>query len=133
LISIPNAQVATNPVTINVRSKKVIEVGNEEVQISMDLNLVSNTSAAKIAKAMKIIRDAVNETKGCKKNPEVAFTNFNNIGLGISAVYQVEDVEGVMRIKHNVNLLIKKRFEEEEIKLAYPTTTVYLERGESFA
>ena len=133
LISIPNAQIATNPVTINLKGKKVVEEGKERVQVSMALNLVYNTSSTKVTKAMKIIKDAVNETKGCKKNPEVAFTDFNDIGLGISAVYQVENAEDVMKTKHNVNLLIKKRFEEERIKIAYPTTTVYLERGDSFA
>ncbi|MEM2974165.1 MAG: mechanosensitive ion channel family protein, partial [Candidatus Micrarchaeia archaeon] len=81
----------------------------------------------------RIIKDAVSQTKGCRKNPEVAFTEFKNSGLGISVVYQVEEPDNLMKIQHNVNMMIKKKFEEEGIKLAYPTTTVYLERGESFA
>jgi len=133
MISIPNAQVATNPVTINTRSKKSMGEGEEMVQVSMDLSIVYGTSAAKITKAIKIVKDSVNETKGCKKNPEVAFTDFKSSGLGISVIYDVEEPDNIMKVKHNVNLLIKKRFEEEGIKFAYPTSTVYLERGDSFA
>jgi MscS family membrane protein len=132
LVAIPNAQVAANPVTINVRSKKAMEEGKEIVQVAMDLSLIYGTSAAKISKATKIIKDSINETKGCKRNPEVAFSDFKNSGLGISVIYEVEEPDNLMRIKHNVNMLIKKRLEDEEIKLAYPTSTIYLERGDSF-
>jgi len=134
LVALPNAQVAFNPVTVNVRGKaSKTEEGTGSVQVSMELSLVYGTSAAKISKAIKIVKDAIGETKGCMKNPEVAFTEFKNSGLGISMAYGVESQEGVMKAKHNINMLIKKRFEEEGIKLAYPTTTVYLERGDSFA
>ncbi|MEM2974164.1 MAG: mechanosensitive ion channel, partial [Candidatus Micrarchaeia archaeon] len=54
LISIPNAQVAANPVTINSRGKRTTqEEGKEIVPVSMDLNLVYGTSAAKISKAIR--------------------------------------------------------------------------------
>jgi len=133
LVAIPNAQVAANPVTVNMRGKKAMtEEGKEEVQVSMDLSIVYGTSATKISKAIRIVKDSVQETKGCKKNPEVAFTDFKSSGLGISIVYTVEEPDNLMRIKNNVNMLIKKRFEDEGIKFAYPTSTVYLERGESF-
>ena len=134
-IAIPNTQVAANPVTVNVKGKASLkeEGAEERVQVSMDLSLVYGTSAAKITKAIKIIKDAINETKGCKKNPEVAFTEFKNSGLGISIVYGVDEPGNVMKAKHNVNMLIKKRFEDEEIKLSYPTSTVFLEKGESFS
>ena len=131
IVSVPNALVAANPVTLNIKGKPLDE-SKGTVQITMEVNLAYGTSSSKVAKAIRIIKESISKTKGCKKNPEVAFTDFKSSGIGITAIYEIESTEKIMNARHNVNMSIKKELEDNGIKLTYPTSTVYLERGETF-
>ncbi|MEE8511774.1 MAG: hypothetical protein V3S36_03965, partial [Acidiferrobacterales bacterium] len=59
------------------------------------------------------------------------FKSYGDFSLNFEVVYYVKvpDYNVYMDIQQAINLAIFKRFEQEGIKFAYPTQTLYLEKG----
>ena len=99
-------------------------------RIVFTLNLVYNTTSAKMEKALKIIEEVVNAEGAQTELDRTHFSRFAASSLDIETVYHVTtgDFQVYMDEQQRINFAIKKAFEKEKIEFAYPTQTVHIEK-----
>lgn len=87
------------------------------------------TSAEKLEKIPKIIKDIISNIKGTEVN-RIHFKKFGNFSLDFEVVYYIStgDYIKYMDIQQEINLKIKKAFEKEKIVFAFPTQTIFLNK-----
>ncbi len=120
LITIPNSKVASSIIeNISKAPKKMTEV---------TIGLTYNTSVKDMAKAVKILREAINERDDCEKDPLILFKKFDSSSVNIVLRYWIEKKAQFNEIRSEVNFEIKKRFDKAKLDFAFPTQTVYLEK-----
>ena len=69
--------------------------------------------------------DAMPYSVELEENAVISFTEFGDFSLGILFVYYIKKEGDIMGAQTEVNLEVKKRFEELGIEMAFPTQTVY--------
>lgn len=94
------------------------------------LDLTHNTSVEKIEKAKKIIVKAIKDCELCEEAPTVAFDEFSSSSLKILIIFYTKNNSwaDMIKAKEQVAFKIKKEFEKNKIKFAFPTQTIYLEK-----
>jgi small-conductance mechanosensitive channel len=99
-------------------------------RIVFTLNLVYNTTSAKLEKALKIIEDVVNAEGVQTELDRTHFARFAASSLDIETVYYVQtgDFQVYMDEQQRINFGIKKAFEKAGIEFAFPTQTVHVEK-----
>jgi MscS family membrane protein len=122
LVTVPNSDIAESMIT-NISSapkrKTVWKIG-----------VTYNTPIAKIEKAKKIIKNAINDCKLCDKDPTIAFDEFADSSLNILIVFFTKSGAwaDMVKAKDEIGLTIKKEFEKANIEFAFPTQTIHLEK-----
>ncbi len=122
-VTIPNMRIMENS-TVNLKKY-------QNKAISFVLGLTYDTSSEKISKAKKIIEDIVKKNKHTVKDTVVSnFVSFNAYSLDIDVRFEVNTNDGgiIKQIRDSINLEIKKQFDKEKIRLAYPTQTIELKK-----
>jgi len=122
LVTIPNYKMVDAPV------ENISEEPMRRVQ--MKLGLTYNTTPDKMNEAMIILKNIPNIVKDVsEKEIVVAFTDFTDFSLVITFVYFIKKNADVMEIPSQVNSEILRSFNEANLQFAYPTQTVYVEKG----
>jgi MscS family membrane protein len=102
----------------------------QNIKRSENIAIRYNTPPEKVAKAVDIIRDILDDHEGMDpgRPPRVYFTKFNPDSLNISIRYWYHPAERwkSRAFGQKVNLKIMEEFRKEGIKFAVPTTTTYL-------
>jgi MscS family membrane protein len=122
-ISVPNSELAKTVVE-NVSKMKARKF-NEQI------GLVYHSKPAQIKKALAIIRGILKEEKDITKNFRAFFTHFDDSSLTIEFNYFVknpEDYNHTQRVRTKINLAVLEKIEKEGIEMAFPTTTVHLQK-----
>jgi len=120
LITIPNSKVASSIIeNVSKAPKKMTEV---------TIGLTYNTKVKDMAKAVKILREIVDERDDCEKDPLILFKEFDSSSVNIALRYWIEKKSQFKEIRSEVNFEIKKRFDKAKLDFAFPTQTVYLEK-----
>jgi MscS family membrane protein len=127
MYSIPNSKLADSIVE-NIAKRPYIKY-------SFDLTLVYDTSVEKMERAMEILHEILDNHEGFGEElpPRIYFTEFKDWALNISVIlwFQSTDYFHVQQWKNDINLEILRRFNEEGLDFAFPTSTNYLVGDES--
>lgn len=117
IVTIPNSKF-TDGMVENVTSEP-------SRKVVLKLGLIYETTADKIQNGMKALQAIVDENEDLEENTVISFTEFGDFSLGILFIYYIIKGSDIMGAQTAVNLEVKKRFEELEIEMAFPTQTVY--------
>ena len=122
LVSSPNEKVAIDSVENIGRRPSIRRLAN--------ITITYDTPLDKVQKAIEIIRETLDNHEGMDPDfpPRVYFNEFNADSLNILMVYWYfpPDYWAYLEFTQRVNMEIMRRFEEEGIEFAFPTTTTYL-------
>lgn len=101
----------------------------KERRITFSIGVHYNTTNRLLRRLPKMIREIMNSEKGARFE-RVHFVEFGDSALIFKVTYWIEsaDYNIYMDINQEVHLKIKKAFENEGVKIAYPTRTIYLEK-----
>ncbi|RLD39692.1 MAG: mechanosensitive ion channel family protein [Bacteroidetes bacterium] len=117
IVTIPNSKF-TDGMVENVTSEP-------SRKVVLKLGLIYETTADKIQNGMKALQAIVDENEDLEENTVISFNEFGDFSLGILFIYYIKKGSDIMGAQTVVNLEVKKRFEELEIEMAFPTQTVY--------
>ncbi|MCL1911847.1 MAG: mechanosensitive ion channel family protein [Leptospirales bacterium] len=95
----------------------------------MNLDVTYSTEFEKLKEIPSIIKNIVEETKGTRFG-RCHFVQFADSSLKFEAAYYVlsNDYALFRDIQQNVNLNVKKIFDEKGIEFAFPSQSVYIEK-----
>lgn len=117
IVTIPNSKF-TDGMVENVSSEP-------HRKVVLKLGLTYDTTADKIQNGMKALREIVDNNEQLEENAVISFTEFGDFALGILFIYYIRKDGDIMGAQTEVNMEIKKRFEDLGIEMAFPTQTVY--------
>ena len=125
LISVPN-KIMGNAIITNIALRPTIRT-------ILNIGITYDTPPDKIKRAIEIIKDIY------RKHPMthdllVFFDNFAASSLNIQVVHwwKTNDFKGKVAGIEEMNLELKRRFDEEKISFAFPTQTLYLKQDSEF-
>ncbi len=126
LTTIPNDQMA---------STDVENIGHRpHIRRLTNISITYDTPREKVEKAVNIVLEILDNHEGMDPEfpPRAYFNEFNPASLNLLVLYWYHpaDYWGFMQHSQQVNLQIMQRFEEEDIKFAFPTTTTYLTQND---
>ena len=126
LTTIPNDEIARTDVENISRRPHIRRVTN--------ISITYDTPQEKVEKAVNIILEILDNHEGMDPGflPRAYFNDFNpaSLNLRVTYWYHPADYTAFMQHSQQVNLQIMQRFEEEDIKFAFPTTTTYLTQND---
>lgn len=96
-------------------------------RISFNLIVDNDTSIDKLKKIPELISEVINET-GIAKLDRVHFRQFGTFGLDFEIVYFINtgNYKKYMDVQQQINYGILEKFEEEGIKMPYPTQKILI-------
>jgi len=100
-----------------------------ERRVVMNLDVTYNTEFEKLKEIPSIIKAIVEETNVARFG-RCHFVQFADSSLKFEAVYHVLSNDyGLFRdIQQNINLNVKKAFDEKKIEFAFPSQSIYMEK-----
>jgi small-conductance mechanosensitive channel len=103
-----------------------------ERRVVFSLGVTYQTPAEKLERVPALIREAV-ESQSKVRFDRSHFATYGDFALNFETVYYVEssDYAAHMDILQAVNLAVYRSFAAEGIEFAYPTQTLFLEKGET--
>ena len=125
LVSIPNAVMANSAIT------NFSKMGKRRVK--MKLGVTYQTTTKQLNELLTLMRDYL------KNNPEVHpdtimiyFDEFTDSSLGIFCYFFTNTTvwSEYLQVKERINLDIMKLFEDVGVEFAYPTQTLFLQKGQ---
>lgn len=119
-VVMPNKRIADSTLE-NVTSEKMR-------RIKVDLGLVYDTTPKQLEKAKEILHAIVKKHDDVSDTAFIAFNNFGPSSLDIMFIYYIKDLEGILRVKDDINFEILREFTKAKLTFAYPTQTIYLEK-----
>jgi len=123
LVSVPNASVVDAPV-INLSP-------DERWRYAATLGLVYDTTAEQLASAMALLRQILAEHPAVDDDVAVRFTGFGDSALELTFAYWMSGPSAALYLDtlSEVNLAIKQRFDEQGLSMAFPSMSLYVEKG----
>ena len=123
LIIVPNAKLASEPVTNFSRR------GKRRLNFNLPINY--GTSRQKLEICVNKIRNMIeNHPHVNKEGIYVRFDKFSASSLDIFIYFFVDtaELDEYLEVKENINLSIMDILHEEEVAIAFPSTSVYMEK-----
>ncbi len=117
-VIVPNKKLAEAPI-LNLSVHKGLTVETH-------LGLTYDTSADELERAMAALRSCVAEQPGTHADVRVHFIEYGPHSLDLRVVYFITNPTDWVEVKSQVNLSIRKRFEREGFRFAFPTRTIHL-------
>ena len=101
----------------------------ERRRVQFSFGVVYDTSAEKLEEILKITKEIVDKIELAELD-RIHFKEYGDYSLNYEVVYCVNtsDYNIYMDIQQEINISLKKRFEKEGIKFAYPTQTVIVSK-----
>lgn len=99
-------------------------------RIRFTLGVIYGTPQSKLKKIPSMVREIIDGVELAEAD-RIHFKEFADFSLNFEVVYYVStsDYAKYMDIQQEVNLGIKKAFEEEGIEMAFPTQTIHLSKS----
>ena len=97
-------------------------------KVVLNIGLVYDTPAAKMEKAMELLREIAATNAGIEEKPVVGFNNFGDSALGILFIYYIKKGADILKTQSEINLAIMQQYEKHGLEMAYPTQTVYTKK-----
>ncbi len=125
LVSIPNKKVAESVIDNWSRMPKK--------RVYQTIGLTYETTADQMENAVREIRKIIENDPGVDKEfIVVKFSDFGSSSLDITVIYFTIDttLKGHLETKERINLAIMRKLKELGLSIAFPTMSIYLEKGE---
>jgi len=121
LITIPNKTVG-NATIINVTRRP-------NIRTLINIGVTYDTPAQKIQRAVEILGE-IYRAHPMTQDVWISFNKFADSALNISVIHwwKGTDYKAYLSGMQELNLAIKKRFDEEKIEFAFPTQTIYVKQ-----
>ena len=105
----------------------------EERRVVFSLGVIYQTPAEKVERIPEILREVI-ESLPDVRFERAHFFKYGAFSLDFEIVYWVldRDYNLFMDIQQTINIKLFRRFGDEGIEFAYPTQTLFLEKGEGF-
>lgn len=118
VVVVPNSEIA---------KAKITNFGypNPKVKIRQIINVAYGSDIKKVKKILKEICQAHPDVLD-DPVPEVYFTEFGESSLNVLSVCWVSDYKEKFRITDELNMEIKRRFEEENVEIPFPQRDVHV-------
>jgi MscS family membrane protein len=117
LVTIPNLKF-TEGMVENISSEP-------SRKISLNIGLVYETTAEQIEKAIALLHEIASENHSVEKTVYTSFNSFGDFSLGILFIYFIKKDADIFTVQTDMNLEIKRRFEANQLEMAFPTRTIY--------
>jgi len=123
LVTVPNGKVAESIIN-NIQKRK-------SIKNMYTIGVTYNTSYEKLGKALEILRSVLKNHASTEKY-WVYFKEYADYSLNILVAHwcKYTKYEQFLQATEEINLEIKKQFEENQIEFAFPTQSIYLENAE---
>lgn len=124
IITFPNYKIA---------DASLINISSEPMRrVVLKLGLTYDTTPAKMKEGMDLLRDMPSKVQYVSpKNLIVQFSDFLDSALVITFIYFIEKTGVIGEVNSNVNLEILSSFNEAGLNFAFPTQTLYIDKGDS--
>ena len=123
MVTIPNALFASDSIE-NVSSEP-------RRKMVLDLGLTYNTTPEAMQKAMDVLQEIAKGNKSVDNDGVVsAFTEFGDSAMIIRFVYYITEGEDIYATMSAINMEILKKFTENKFDFAFPSQTIYMEKGD---
>ena len=123
LITIPNYKIVDDAVT-NVTAAP-------QMRVITTLGIVYHSTPQEMNKALEILKEiALANDKVSDEGISAIFHEFGDYSLNIRFIYFVKDASQTFDTTSEVNLEILKKFDEHGIQFAYPSQTLYMDKGQ---
>ncbi|MFD3158673.1 mechanosensitive ion channel family protein [Haloimpatiens sp. FM7330] len=122
LVTVPNSTLANEPITNWSRR------GNR--RINFNIGVTYDTPSYKIKKCVEEMKEMLKKHEDVSKETIlVNFNKFNDSSLDILLYFFVNTSElaKYLEIKENINFKIMEIFEKEQVSMAFPSTSIYVE------
>ena len=98
-------------------------------RVVFNLGVSCDTSTEKLRRIPELIKKIINESELAEFD-RTHFTKFGDYSLDFEVVYYMKTSDYVKYLdtQHTINLAIKEAFEREDIELAYPTQTIFVNK-----
>jgi small-conductance mechanosensitive channel len=102
----------------------------DERRVLFQIGVVYGTPRAKLEAIPGMVKEAV-EAQSNARFDRCHFKTFGASSLDFETVYymRVPDYQAYMDTQHAINMAIYQRFEDEGLEFAFPTQTIFLEKG----
>ncbi|MDO9464499.1 MAG: mechanosensitive ion channel family protein [bacterium] len=123
LVIVPNGKVVESIIN-NIQKRPFIKN-------MYTISVTYNTSYDKLKKALKILRSVLKNHASTEKS-WVYFKEYADYSLNILIMHwcKYTKYQEFLQATEEINLEIKKQFEENQIEFAFPTQSIYLENSE---
>jgi len=120
--------VVSNSELTNIRINNYKQMKKRRVVFTFGVEY--STPLTKLKKIDEIIKKVVKEVKHVELD-RVHFKEFGDFSLNYEIVYYVDspDYNKYMDVQEEINFKIKEAFEKEKIVFAFPTQTLFVEKG----
>ncbi len=104
----------------------------EKRRVVFSVGVDYSTPTEKMRKIPEMIKGIIESTE-LAETDRVHFKEFGDFSLNFEVVYFVKtaDYQEYMDAREKINLGIKEKFEKEGIEIAFPTQTIFLNKGRS--
>jgi MscS family membrane protein len=119
---------------LTISSSRVIDSVVENVtqeparRIILQLGLVYNTTPDEMKKALDILKSLPSSINGIEKDVFAFFNSYGDFSLNIKFIYYIKKNADIFETESEVNLKILQVFNQNNLKFAYPTSTLYIEK-----
>lgn len=122
LVTIPN-KIVGNSIITNIASRPGIKT-------EMNFGITYNTPVEKVKRAAQILEE-VYRSHPMTGDLIISFNKFTDstLNLFVSHWWKATNNKDYLAGMQELNLIIKQRFDAEQINFAFPTQTIYLQQG----
>ena len=126
IITFPNYKI-TDTSIVNISSEPMRRV-------VLNLGLTYDTTSEKMKEALELLKSIPKRVENVSSNPSdivAVFTEYSDSALVIMYIYFIEKQGDILGVTSNMNMEILAAFNKAGLNLAFPTRTVYIQKGES--
>lgn len=125
ITSYPNYKI-TDAAIVNISSEPMRRV-------EVKLGLTYTTTAEKMAQALDLLRSLPTGVDNVSTDPAditANFTEWGESGLVLDFYYYIKKQGDILRVTSDMNMAILSAFNKAGLEFAFPTRTVYIEKGD---
>lgn len=99
---------------------------HQGLTVQFSVGLVYGTSADQLEAAVELLREIVSAHPSVSSEVKVNFLAFGASSLDLQVVYFITDFANNLSVQHDINMSIKRRFDEQGLDFAFPTRTLHV-------
>jgi len=119
-LTIPNSKIADSVIeNVSFESAR---------KVKLTLGVSCDTSNKKLESAITELKKLIDKHENVKEKTIVRFNSFGDFTLNLSIIYWISNLSQIGETTHEINMAIKKKFEDLKIEMPFPTQTIELKK-----